>query len=327
MCRHARRAAVLCYLAAALTLAGCSMAHHASQHAATQPAATPRRAPSPSPTPSPAPSPTPTFCARNAPGFSCLMRDRIQEVRRYLRQLPGSIGVVLDDRASGAIWRNANARTQYPAASTIKLAMMTDLLLRNQRGAANPIHLTAVDQKKMFQALYTSNDHDADYLWYKYENASFSNTIRAFGMNNTNFTNHDYWGDIDTTPQDLDHLMNYVLTKTPPSIRDYLVYRLQHVSALDQQWGVWGAGPHNHPGNKDGWEHDPSPDGIWITNTVGFAGPGQQYTLAIMYNLESYDESGSTGFKYGTNKLTQIAALLFQGQHTAAPHPLPSAVP
>jgi hypothetical protein len=255
------------------------------------------------------------------------MRDRIREVRRYLRQLPGSIGVVLDDRATGAIWRSANAHRQYPAASTIKLAMMTDLLLRDQPGAADPIHLTTVDKRKMFQALYTSNDNDADYLWYKYENASFSNTIRAFGMNNTNFTNHVYWGDIDTTPQDLDHLMNYVLTKTPLSVRHYLVYRLQHVSALDQQWGVWGAGPQNHPGNKDGWEQDPSPYGIWITNTVGFAGPGQQYTLAIMYNLGSHDESGSTGFKYGTNKLTQIAAMLFQGQHTAAPHPLPSAVP
>jgi hypothetical protein len=46
-----------------------------------------------------------------------------------------------------------------------------------------------------------------------------------------------------------------------------------------------------------------------------------------MYNLESYDESGNTGFKYGTNKLTQIAAMLFQGQHTAAPHPLPTSVP
>jgi hypothetical protein len=31
------------------------------------------------------------------------------------------------------------------------------------------------------------------------------------------------------------------------------------VSAIDQQWGVWGAGPQNHPGNKDGWEQDPAP--------------------------------------------------------------------
>ena len=46
-----------------------------------------------------------------------------------------------------------------------------------------------------------------------------------------------------------------------------------------------------------------------------------------MYDLQGFDENGNTGFKYGTNKLTQIAALLFQGQHTPAPHPLPSAVP
>jgi len=45
-----------------------------------------------------------------------------------------------------------------------------------------------------------------------------------------------------------------------------------------------------------------------------------------MYNLGSYDESGNTGFEYGTNKLTPIAAMLFPGQHHR-PTPLPSAVP
>ncbi len=252
------------------------------------------------------------------------MRDRIRDVRRYLRRLPGSIGIVLHDRATGAVWRNANARTEYPAASTIKLAMMTDLLLRNRSGR---IHLTGADRSAMYQALYTSNDDDARTLWDRYENAGFIGRIRAFGMTRTSFTNAVYWGNIDTTPQDLDHLMNYVLTRAPARIRGYLVNRLQHVSALDQQWGVWGAGPRNHPGNKDGWEQDPSPYGLWITNTVGFAGPHQQYTLAIMYNLQGYDENGSSGFRFGTNKLTQIAALLFQGHHTPSPHPLPSAVP
>jgi hypothetical protein len=110
---------------------------------------------------------------------------------------------------------------------------------------------------------------------------------------------------------------------------DTTAHRLQHVSAIDQQWGVWGAGPQNHPGNKGGWEQDPGPAyGIWITNTVGFAGPGQQYSLAIMYNLESYDENGDTGFKYGTNKLTQIAAILFRASrpppHTRCPPPSPN---
>jgi hypothetical protein len=252
------------------------------------------------------------------------MRERIREVNRYIRHLPGSLGIVIDDRATGAVWHNANANVRYPAASTIKLAMMTDLLLRDHAGG---IHLTPADRSAMFQALYTSNDNDADDLWFKYENASFIDRIRAFGMGSTAFTTSAYWGNVDTTAHDLDRLMNYVLTRTPASVRNYLVYRLRHVSALDQQWGVWGAGPQNRPGNKDGWEQDPSPVGVWITNTVGFAGPHQQYTLAIMYDQQSHDQSGNTGFRYGTNKLTQIAAMLFQGHHTPSPHPLPSAVP
>ena len=85
-------------------------------------------------------------------------------------------------------------------------------------------------QKKALQALYTSNDNDADHLWFSYENASFINTIRAFGMRSTRFTTSAYWGNIDTTAKNLANLMNYVLTSTPAGIRNYLVYRLQHLT-------------------------------------------------------------------------------------------------
>ena len=275
----------------------------------------------------PSPSPTPT-CTGIAPRFSCRMRQRITAVEKYLVGSPGSIGVVLDDRATGAIWRNANATMEYPAASTMKLAMITDLLLRNQ-AAVGHIHLTATDRKEMYQALYTSNDIDANDLWDKYENGSFLRRIQAFGMTRAEFTGSPpNWGYMYCTAEDLDDLMNYVLSKPPASIRDYLIYRLRHVSPLDQQWGVWGAGPENQPGNKDGWEHPPA-DGSywWITNTVGFAVPGPEYTLAMMYNLYNYGGNGNAGFYYGVNKLTQIASILFQGHRTAAPHPQPSAVP
>jgi hypothetical protein len=46
-----------------------------------------------------------------------------------------------------------------------------------------------------------------------------------------------------------------------------------------------------------------------------------------MYNLGSYRETGDSGFNYGTNKLTQISAMLFQGHHTEHPTPQASAVP
>ena len=271
---------------------------------------------------SPTPSPTPTVCARNAPGFPCGMRNRIKEIRHYMRRLPGSIGIVITDRNKGATWHNANADVAYPAASTMKLAMMTDILLRQDAGS---ISLTSADREAMFQALYTSNDDDANYLWDKYEDGSFLDRIQKFGMTDARFTSSvPNWGFMYCTPEDLDNLINYVLKDAPANVRDYLVYRLQHVAALDQQWGVWGAGPENHPGNKDGWEQDGN---LWITNTVGFAGRGQDYTMAIMYNLEGFGGVGDAGFKYGSNKLTQIASILFRGHHTAAPTPQASAVP
>jgi hypothetical protein len=312
-----------CGLLATLAVTGCGPHKTASQQtAATAP--TTQAAPASTLAPSPTPSPSPTCGTTVAAGFPCAMRERIVAAKHYANHLPGTIGIVLHDRVTGATWHNAHAGTLVPAASTIKLAMMTDIL---QRQRAGQFELTPADRAAMFGALYTSNDVDADQLWYKYENGSFMDRVRAFGMNHTRFTNAAYWGDVDTTARDLDNLMNYVLDKAPPHIRGYLVHRLQHVSGIDQQWGVWGAGPANHPGNKDGWEQDPGPVGVWITNTVGFAGPHQRYTLAITYDMGSFGENGNTGFQFGTNKLTQIAAILFQGHHTGAPHPAASAVP
>ncbi len=313
-----------CGLLATVAVAGCGPQKPAGQAGSTVTAPATQDPPTPTLPPSPTPSARPACGTRVAPGFPCAMRERIAAARQYANHLPGTIGIVLHDRVTGATWHNAHAGALQPAASTIKLAMMTDILLRSRAGQ---IALTPADRAAMFQALYTSNDVAADQLWSRFENASFIGRVRAFGMQSTQFTSSAYWGYVDTTAWDLDNLMNYVLDKAPPRIRGYLVHRLQHVSGLDQQWGVWGAGPANHPGNKDGWEQDPNGVGVWITNTVGFAGPHQRYTLAITYNLGSFGENGDTGFKFGTNKLTQIAAILFQGHHTSTPHPLPSAVP
>ncbi len=316
-----------CCLLTALTLAGCSMFTPASQHTEALPsgaaATSPSRTHSPSPSPSPSPSRKPEHCAKIAPGFSCQMRNRIHDMQRYLRRsgAPGSIAIVLDDRASGAVYQNGNATVAYPAASTMKLAMMTDILLRANAG---DITLTATDKQEMFQALHTSNDNDANALWDQFEDGSFLQRIKAFGMSTATFTSSvPNWGFMYCSAEDLDNLMNYVLGDTPVSVRNYLVHQLEHVSSIDQQWGVWGAGPQNHPGNKDGWEYDPP----WITNTVGFAGPGHEYTLAIMYNVEGYGNTGDAGFNYGINSLTQIASILFQGHQTTQPVAQPSAVP
>ena len=237
------------------------------------------------------------------------MRDRIQEVRRYLHRLPGSIGIILDDRATGAIWRNANAHTEYPAASTMKLAVMTDLLLRNQSGN---IHLTATDWKEMYPALHTSNDTDAKDLWDRYEDGSFLQRIQAFGMTGAEFTSPvPNWGFMYCTPADLDHLMNYVLTKTPTGIRNYLVSQLQHVSAIDQQWGVWAPDRKTTPATKTAGNKTPPP------TEPGSPTPSDSPTP------DSNTPSPSCTTSATTTRTATPASIRHQQTHPDRRHPLP----
>jgi len=72
-----------------------------------------------------------------------------------------------------------------------------------------------------------------------------------------------------------------------------------------------GGGSPQPAGNQNGWV---SINGIWTVNTVGFAGRQARYTLALMNHL-----GGEAGFRAGTNTLTQVAAILFQGHQIPAP--------
>ena len=325
--RCRRATSVLCLLALLLVAAGCARA----DARATRGPGIRRRAgslgvlftASPAPSPGPLPwlpvpqptlRPSPPPCPVQFRGFSCLMSERIRQAERYAASRPGTIGIVLHNRLSGATWRNRFARMDFPAASTIKLAMVADVMLRNDDGQ---IALGPYDWNLIYNILHESSDTAGDALWFAFEDGSFVDRIRQFGMRSTTFSSSTaYWGYMYTSPADLDNLMNFILNKMPARNRDYIVGHLRHVATI-QQWGVWGAGREDRPGNKDGWEDNGD---VWITNTVGFAGPRERYTLAIMD-----DVGGGETFHDGSNTLTQISSLLFSGHH--APQPRAVATP
>jgi hypothetical protein len=112
------------------------------------------------------------------------------------------------------------------------------------------------------------------------------------------------WGFQKATPDDLDRLINYTLSRLNPADKASIVEALQHVDP-DQQWGVWGAGPAMAPGNKDGWSLE---DRGWVVNTVGFAGRGQRYTLAVMNDL-----GNAGGYDDGVATTTRVSELLLAG--------------
>src|SRR5262249_59881754 len=118
-------------------------------------------------------------CPAAARQFSCLMRRRIRAAQRYLARQPGRIGLVLHDRVAGATWRNAYARAAFPAASTMKLAMVTDLLVRARTGR---ITLGHGDRTLIRDALHSSSDAAADRLWLPFEDGRFLRRLAPVGI-------------------------------------------------------------------------------------------------------------------------------------------------
>jgi hypothetical protein len=238
------------------------------------------------------------------------MGARIAAANSYLATRPGVVGYVLRDRKTRAVYRNAHATDPVWTASTIKLAMVVDLLTRQRAGS---ITLTDADNRLIAAMLHSSDDDAADALWSRYGGAdhrAYNSDFPAYGMTSLQpqrgYSNtFPYWGFQKATPDDLDRLINYTLTRLNPADTASIVGQLQHVDP-DQQWGVWGAGPAMAPGNKDGWSLE---DHGWVVNTVGFAGNGQRYTLAVMNDL-----GGDGGYDDGVATTTHLSELLLAGR-------------
>jgi hypothetical protein len=307
-------------VAALLCVAGCGSSPAVGQVAGPQNAAISALPPvisSAAPTSAPAPSsaaPTSPKSEEDCPlpksGFDCDFQRRLSSAQSYVAKRPGTVGIVLRDRQTGAVWRNDHAADLTWTASTIKLAMTVDLLLRDRSGA---ITLSAEDRSLIEAMLHSSDDKAADTLWNRYAGAdhlAFNNAFPGYGMTSLapqrGFSSiYPYWGFQKCTTDDLDRLMGYVLTRLPADLRDYVLRQMRGVAA-NQQWGVWGAGLAARPGNKNGWSAE---QGGWVMNTVGFVGPGERYTLAIMNNLR-----GKGAFDEGKATITEVARLIFAGR-------------
>jgi hypothetical protein len=249
-------------------------------------------------------------CVAETGALDCDFQSRIAAADAYLAGRPGSVGYVLRDRKTGASHRNSHAADLIWTASTIKLAMVVDLLTRQRAGT---VSLTSADRSLMASMLNSSDDDAADTLWARYggpDHQAFNADFPRYGMTDLQpqrgfSATFPYWGFQKSTADDLDRLINYTLTNVNPADAAWIVDALQHV-APNQQWGVWGAGPEMSPGNKDGWSLE---QGGWVVNSVGFAGVGQRYTLAVMNAL-----GGGGGYDDGVATTTHLAQLLLAGR-------------
>lgn len=234
-------------------------------------------------------------------GLECDLQKRVKAAQDYAETRPGTVGIVLRDRKTGVMWRNDHAGDLVWTASTIKLAMIVNLLERHRSGK---IRLSTEDRRLMTAMLHTSDDDAADTLWKRYNGTTFNAAFAKYGMTELvpqrgYSSSFPYWGFEKCTANDLDRLINYVLDTVPAEDRAYIVEQMRKVGPV-QQWGVWGP----DSGAKNGWSEE---DGGWVMNSVGFVGPDERYTLAIMNNL-----AREGGYDDGRATTTEIARILFR---------------
>ncbi len=241
-------------------------------------------------------------CPYPKSGFHCAQQRRLAASERYLAGRPGVTAIVVRDRDSGAVWRNAHTRRPIWTASTIKLAIALDLLERNRAGQ---IRLLPADRASLNAMLRDSDDAAATRLWERFDGPAAQRRYAAYGLLGLRFPGRVYWGSAQSTAEDFDRLMTHVLEKSAPEIRAYLVEQLRAV-APNQRWGVWGAGPTARPGNKNGWFQYGNG---WVINSVGFVGPDERYTVTLLNDL-----GGEGGYAHGVETTTRVAELLFAGR-------------
>ena len=256
------------------------------------------------------PSPQPADCRADS-GWSCAQQQRFTAATDYINRNvsgQGYLSVVLMDRQTGKAWRAGPTKHDGWTASTIKLAIATDLL-RRQR--VHQIALTVADRRDMAAMLNSSDNAASDRLWARFGGKDMLTRFRTqYGMTGLHyvpgFTARTYWGFVKCTTDDLAALLNYVFTQVDATDRTYLVNAMRGV-APNQQWGVWAAGSAQRPGNKDGWSYETDPYGKhWVTNTIGFAGAGERYLIAVMYQV-----APSGTLAGGVHTVSDVVALLF----------------
>ena len=294
-------------LAAALTLAACQASQTTTDRTAV-PTADPSSA-------SIAAAPSSPDCGE----WSCAQSERFAAAERYLADVPGYVGLTIRDRRTGARRRFGEPGRRIWAGSTPKLALA--LALREQ-ARAGELSLDAAADAQIAAMLSVSDNKAADALWDRYVDSEslMARFVARYGMADAGYVAGfpRRWGFVKCSTEDLANLMAYILDKADPKDRDYLVKAMRGVGPV-QHWGVWGAGPAEQPGVKNGWsiEKDAGRD-HWITATVGFAGPDERYIVAGMY----HQRPGGDSIERGVQVLTDLAALTF-----GAPVPAPVVIP
>ena len=159
-----------------------------------------------------APGASPPTTVAPCGGWECDLQARFAATEALTRQAPGYLGIVVRDRATGQVWRAGAADRPIWTASTIKLAIIADLLVQARAG---DLTITTSMRSGFEQMLASSANRPATTLWPAHGGEAALVRYRSvFGMAGVHFpTSERLWGALKATADDFAALMSYVLDR------------------------------------------------------------------------------------------------------------------
>lgn len=244
-------------------------------------------------------------------GWDCALADHFGATEALVASKRGTLEIVVRDRTTGQVWRSGDTAHPVWTASTIKLALAADILVRARSGE---ITLTVRMRDSIADMLDFSANWAATSLWAVYGGPTALERYRStFGMAGVHFpTGEHAWGAVKCTAEDLAALMSYILNSMHQADRNFIVGAMRKVHQV-QRWGVWAAGAALKPGVKDGWNVELNPAGErgWVVSSVGFAGPAERYVVAVMYELEPGTQEPGNTIRDGVSAVSDVVATFF----------------
>ncbi|MGC9669364.1 hypothetical protein ACNTMW_22765 [Planosporangium sp. 12N6] len=233
-------------------------------------------------------------------------QQRFQLAADLVTKAQGHLAVIVRDRTTGAEWRAGEADRPTWASATIKLAMATNLLERARTGE---VKLDTAARKNIADMLEASSDAAADTLWDRFGKDAFVPWFQQqYGMAKLEFPAGAArrWNHLTCVPDDLLHLLSYVLDRADPADRDYLMAAMRRGGAA-QRWGVAAAGEPNRPGLTNGWSLE-TDDKVkhWVTHSVGFVGVDNRYAVVVMF-----DQQPGGSLDTGVHTVSDLVATVF----------------
>lgn len=213
----------------------------------------------------------------------------LQAVNNLINRLGSKIAFAVQSQVSGQVYSYSNANQRFITASTVKVALLAELL--HKTGGNLSAYQRSLAEKMIRNSDNAAATAIANQLG---RNTAGGDLYRALGMSSTT----------PTTPQDqLKLLAQIYLTDHSSYLNQQsqaYLRELMHTVSAGQRWGI-SAGSSNYY-VKNGWLSLWS-NAQWYVDSIGFLpNHGRGYTLAI------YSEGNPLAT--GINKVEQVARLV-----------------